>query len=295
MQIALVVLFFAALRFRPALERQHAASALLLVVGLLLGQLSWQFLATKSWADTTSLVRHALATRTGPLNCPRVSEEYGKAASPSVDRVLCGWWATPLSIILAPDRKVRALLISPESFRPFDALDANALPTMRFAPVDYGPYVQQLSPTQALVRADTIGFTRKGDGWLMTRNGFSHPEDWGTWTVGRTASLEFCGAQKSMDGRNEVRLRFKLGAFVPPARPRLDVQLFAGGGKVGDWSFANPETIAERDLVVPSDLFKNGCVTLEFRMSDVASPASLGLYKDTRQLGIVLIELKVAG
>ena len=128
----------------------------------------------------------------------------------------------------------------------------------------------------------------------MTRNGLSRPEDWGTWTDGRTASLELCVAQKARDGHHAVRLRFKLGAFVPPTRPRLDVQVFADSGKVGDWSFANPETFTERDLEVPSALFKNGCVTLEFRMSDVASPASLGLSGDPRQLGIALIELKVA-
>ena len=52
--------------------------------------------------------------------------------------------------------------------------------------------------------------------------------------------------------------------------------------------------VNERDLEVPSAPFKNGCVTLEFRMSDVALPASLGLSADPRQLGIALIELKVA-
>ena len=143
-------------------------------------------------------------------------------------------------------------------------------------------------------RGDRIEFTRKGDGWLATRSGFSYPEDWGTWAVARAASLELCVDPKAANDRHDVHLKFKVRPYVPPARPDLAVVVLADGRKVADWSFAQPEVVAQRDLDVPAALFRDGCARMELRISDLASPASLGLGADPRPLGIALIEIAVA-
>jgi hypothetical protein len=295
MQLALVALFFAALRFRPVPRRKDALCASILIAGLLTGQLSWQLLATKAWTETTSLVRHVLATQAGPVDCVTVSDDL-RTVSPTIDQVLwsCGWWVTPLSIILAPDRNVRALLVSRDRYAPFDPLNPRKLPSMQYAPVDYNPYLRHLGPAKPMGRGDRVEFTRKGDGWLATRSGFSFPEDWGTWAVARAASLELCVDPKAANDRHDVHLKFKLAPFVPPARPDLAVVVLADGRKVADWSFAHPEVVTQRDLDVPAALFRDGCARIELRISDLASPASLGLGADRRPLGIALIEIAVA-
>jgi hypothetical protein len=292
MQCGLAALLVVAYCYRPFWSRIVSPEASILVGGLMLGQLSWQALATKSWIEGTAAVRQVLATRTGPQFCPSISNEYSKSLTVGLDRMLCNWWVTPLSIALAPMGHVKSIVLSSDSFRPFDPLRAKSLPSMRYAPVNYDEYSRSLAAVTTLTAGDTVVFTTKGNGWLLTEGGFSHPEPWATWSQGRSAAMSFCVKGRTGEDRG-MRLRFKVTAFVPDARPRLIVTVSAADRQVGEWVFNKGDAIVERLVNVPSEATDNGCTSLRFTMSDVASPASLGLSGDPRTLGLALVEMTV--
>lgn len=291
-QCGLVALLILAYRHRQFRSRVASAEVAILLGGLVLGQLSWHALATKSWIEATAAVRQVLATRAGPQFCPSISDEYSKSLTVGLDRILCNWWITPLSIVLAPAGQVKSIMLSPDSFRPFDPLAVKSLPSMRFVPVNYDEYLRSLATVKTLARGETVAFTTRGQGWLLTTTGFSHPESWGTWSEGKLAAMSFC-IKDGVAGKQDIHLRFKVAAFVPEARPRLVVAIAAKEKQLGEWVFGKGDAIVDRFVNVPPDLSERGCTNLVFTMSDVTSPASLGISGDPRMLGLALVEMKV--
>jgi len=318
-QFGLALLFLAAYRCRPFRKRIDTPWIAVLVGGLVVGQLSWHALATKAWIEASAALRQVLNTRTGPQFCPTLSREYAAALTVGLDRILCDWWVTPLSVLLAPDGQVRSLVLSADAFRPFDPLSPGVLPSMPFAPVNYdaylkaladlnGPrrqgaiattaaagyadYVKSLPDASALKRGEMIGFTMSANGSVLIKSGFAPPESWGTWTNAERAVLSVCFRDGT--GRSDgERLRFRVKPFVSDARPRLVVGIEAGGRRIDEWVFDNGEGFVDRIVRLPPEAVEGRCATLNFVMPGVVSPASLGISADPRKLGFALVEMRV--
>lgn len=291
MQFGLAVLLISANLISQLRNRLLSTEIGILVVGLIFGQLSWQALITKSWIEATAAIKHVLATQEGPRFCPLINNEYANSLGIRLDHILCNWWITPLSIVLSPSGQVRSLLISSESFQPFDPLRVDSLPRMKSSSVNYAGYIQTLATATTIAPGSTLDFTINGLGWLHTTSGFSNPEPWGTWTVGPMATMSLC-IRTDTSFKNKVRMRYKVGAFVPEARPSLLVTISIDNKEISTWSFSKNEGISERLLDLPLDSFQNNCAKLVFSMSDVASPASLGMSGDPRNLGVSFIQMK---
>jgi hypothetical protein len=112
--------------------------------------------------------------------------------------------------------------------------------------------------------------------------GWSPAEQASRWTEGNEATLVF-----RVDAIHELLFTMKLHAFVIPnqhPQQRLSVKL--NGSVIENLSFKDSEP-HEISLILPVNMLlpQN---TLQFSLPDAASPKSLRLGEDTRQLGIAV-------
>lgn len=106
-----------------------ALCMVLAAVGLL-----WQFNSVLQWSRALNSFRATLAEERGFVEwddaLQRMSPDRRRLAS----RLLYGWTASPMSLVLAPGGQVRTIVgtTRPVGYRPFDPLDLDKLPRSRF-------------------------------------------------------------------------------------------------------------------------------------------------------------------
>jgi hypothetical protein len=119
--------------------------------------------------------------------------------------------------------------------------------------------------------------------------GWSTPEPWGRWMLGRTATMVF---KVSGHSRRDVRVKLSIVAFIPPSHPHQRIDVLANGELLTQQTVR--EASSELSLVIPARVVENdGLVRLVFDLPDAISPASLGLSIDQRELSIGVTQLYV--
>jgi len=293
LQIVVIAMYLCAKKFFSQQLYTRIASVALTVSALAIGQIAWQVAATNSWSNATSVAVNSLRSSVGIAPCNENTLRGGAWYQIPPASVLCHWWVMPLSIVLAPDRNVVAMLTSTESFKPFDPLDASALPGMRFAPVDYSRYNSAVDAQKTIQLNQSVSFSAGSNGNLLIRSGFSVPEKWATWTDGRSAKLGFC-LKEPLD-ETGLQVRFTLNPFVSVIRPSLDVFVKANGHAETTWHFSQENPPISRAVQIPQDHFSSGgCVDLQFEFSDARPASRMGAAGDPRELGIALIDMLVS-
>jgi hypothetical protein len=123
--------------------------------------------------------------------------------------------------------------------------------------------------------------------------GWSGAEDWGTWSDGDEAFLNFNYRDKL---QHDVTLEITFNVFSAGSHQRQGVSLSANGEPVGEWHVdaAADRMPLTKKLSIPASLLQSGHLELKFRIANPMSPAQVGLSADDRRLGIGLIRLKVA-
>ena len=131
---------------------------------------------------------------------------------------------------------------------------------------------------------DTLVFGVDGNGLPALVDGWGEPEEWGTWSVAKRASMSFSlQAPTAQSIRADLRYR----AFVSTAHPHLMVSCCIAGQEVAAWGCSDARPSRVQELTIPAALIPSyGAVNLELKVSDPRSPAELGLSSDTRLLGI---------
>ncbi len=120
--------------------------------------------------------------------------------------------------------------------------------------------------------------------------GWSVPEPWGRWMDGRIGALAF-----RIEPHRNIRLQFRLRAFIPLDRPFQHIDVLANGNLVAQQVFREPEDDSVLSFVVSATIVSgDGLVRLTFRCPDAVSPASLAMNGDGRELSIGLLDLHVA-
>ena len=151
--------------------------------------------------------------------------------------------------------------------------------------------ILELDPVSPGEKLD-FGSSRKGVGYL--RAGWSAPEDWGTWSASRYATIFLPTSPEQVDS---VVMDF--AASVSPSHPVQRVEILVNGSQAFSGSIISG-SVSERfgtlEFKIPeaakSDSFKG--ITMEFRLPDAASPKEMGTGEDTRTLalGLQAITLK---
>jgi hypothetical protein len=277
---------------RFSVLRRNASVVVMFTGALVVGQIAWQLLATHSWKHALDRASVSVAQRRGTVACS--SEALGWTGESSIvvpaDAILCHWWVMPLSILLAPDAKVQAVITSSDSFRPFDPFDAGGLPPMTYAPVDFRTFSAHIDDAQLLRPGERVEFAQGRRGIDFLRAGFSHAENWATWTDGESAELKLCLA-----GSGPYMATFTMAPFVNPQRPVLQAEVLVNGAPAARWQFDQGAKTVERSVAIGAEGSSRGpgCATVVIRFNDVRPATELGAVGDPRRLGVAFISLSL--
>jgi len=141
----------------------------------------------------------------------------------------------------------------------------------------------------------TLSFVQGGEGIGFLLDGWSVDEDWGRWTDAQTASLVM-RMPAVTDG--VINLEFKSRAFLAAVHQSLEVAVSVNGQKLEVFKYVAPQDAHDsiRIVKIPRDLLtkNDGLLTIRFDIEKPASPASLGVSADGRNLGLGLVSLKLA-
>jgi len=124
-----------------------------------------------------------------------------------------------------------------------------------------------------------------GEGW-------SEPEDWGTWSLGRRSVLEI---PLAADATANLRLSVKGKFFVSEKHPRVVVHISANGVALETVEGTIVKSEIDQLLDLPPDVFAATPRRLEIAIAidDPASPLALGLSSDSREIGFGLKSMKL--
>lgn len=154
--------------------------------------------------------------------------------------------------------------------------------------------INYLSEIASIGTGETASFSKDGAGEKFILDGWSAAEDWGSWTSARTASLIMRPATVD-DGAMD--LEFMSRAFLVPTHQTLNIVVSINGQKLDTFKYQYPLDASDsvRKVKIPGDLIarSKGLFKVEFEMENPASPASLGLNADSRNLGLGLAWIKL--
>ena len=158
----------------------------------------------------------------------------------------------------------------------------------QFVP-DQGPFdpaALEASVSAPVLGAEELEFTRGGAGVAALIEGWSEPEQWGTWSVARNCVLRF---EVHPIPSRPVELVLACRAFVSDGNPQLRAACRVGNGAQQQLTFSKEAFAGLRRLMLdPAAIAADGTLTISLSLSDPRSPADLGLSSDARPLGIGL-------
>lgn len=122
--------------------------------------------------------------------------------------------------------------------------------------------------------------------WLVS--GWSTPETWGTWSVGKSAVLAIDPRQLPL-AEHGLRLHFDVSAYLTPRHTRQRIGVSLNGVYVGHYELVYPNLQAGIDVDLPPPLLASAQkIRLEFSLPDATSPNAGGASTDDRALGLGL-------
>jgi len=145
----------------------------------------------------------------------------------------------------------------------------------------------QLGSYQA---GEAIDFRQGGNALLYQRQGWDFSSPGGTWTIAPTARL----AMKLVGNAAEQKFSIELVAqgMVGPSHPVTRAELVINGISLGMHAFGHEQTL-QLPFHPPANTLSDGVLEMEFRVLDPVSPHTLGLSEDKRDLGVLLIRLRI--
>ena len=238
---------------------------------------------------------------------------YSLLAAPAIEQIVtlssstaseAVWFDKPALSLITPD----ILAPPPSVVSPFHRVDARLtstafwagllhdMPAFIFMEPPPKPLRQLFSPSWGYTRDmmtpvsknvainETISFAQGGRGAEIELFGWSTPEDWGVWSDGPIAMLQFILPDAATDPNQTLAVELTFGPFVPDAAHPLDVTIATRHG--------SKHLLFETDAPVIMTLpVTSGVVELRFNVPDCQSPHALGMNPDTRLLGIGLQRL----
>ncbi len=159
------------------------------------------------------------------------------------------------------------------------------------------PPVPRTHPLGAgLLDRDRILFSAHQPGVAMLADGWSSPEDWGTWATGLMSTLTV-RLQHDVFAASEAKMVFSASAYLPVGVSAKAVKIYLSDPPVSPdpittWTLTPaPQSLT---LCIPGEeIPSDRPITLTFRAERSYSPSQLNLSGDSRVLNFGLRELTV--
>ena len=134
---------------------------------------------------------------------------------------------------------------------------------------------------------ETIRFSIGGTGERFLAYGWSAPENWGVWSIGRRSEVVLGIPNIASD----ADLTIVATAFVHERAPVKEFRVSVNGRDFGTWTFMLGELPAKRSIVIPRELLAGASrLRIAFVPNVVESPTKIGV-PDSRQISLKLVEL----
>jgi len=130
-----------------------------------------------------------------------------------------------------------------------------------------------------------IKFGAGGDSERFRTSGWSNTEGEHTWTEGNSAVLIFSGLPRSQP----LTLKMTIVGLTKPAQPPAQPTAVYANGKKIDWQVADKKQYVAS--ISAHAVNNTGILTLKFHMPKAASPQSLGINPDPRELALGIFDL----
>lgn len=141
------------------------------------------------------------------------------------------------------------------------------------------------TPSPRRLRADDTLDFRDADVVGSVGTGWWPSEEWGSWSVGRRATVGI-----ELDADVETRLLVLCQAFTTERSPSQTVHVRINGARVARWDFAFGEPKHEREVALPDG---RGRYDIEFRIARPRCPTRELGYHDDRLLGLGVTSIRV--
>lgn len=152
---------------------------------------------------------------------------------------------------------------------------------------DYPLYLYRRVPQLAPV-GDAVSFAEGGAGLVWLRSGWSHPEAWGTWSLGPRATISINPETLPKSENGEV-LRLHANVFVNAQHPIQRVNVAVDGAGVGSYVARYPSSELTMNVTFSAArLEARRPITVSFALPDAISPSAAGQSSDARVLAIGL-------
>ncbi len=137
---------------------------------------------------------------------------------------------------------------------------------------------------------DRLDFRGAGSGRLTTVSGWSDPELIGTWTDASDALLAVRGFSAA---RGPLHLRAHAVGFLAGSHREVKVTVTVNGSGAGVWDFAREGAVVEREGEAPAMSLGPAVTRIVFHIDSPRSPLEMGVSKDPRKLGMLLVDLSL--
>jgi hypothetical protein len=134
---------------------------------------------------------------------------------------------------------------------------------------------------------ETVDFGTDGSSIPFVWAGFASPEKAGTWTSDKVATLIM-----KPDGASRGQLQLRATGFIAGGPVRVSVLI--NEAAAGEMTFDKKNSEGTFTFAMPEGTMQEGTLKIDFMISEPKSPASLGLSRDSRELGFMLHSLRIA-
>jgi hypothetical protein len=139
----------------------------------------------------------------------------------------------------------------------------------------------KVSTTRLIKLGEKIDLSRFGKyATVFLGPGWSVPENWGTWSIQKSASI-----QLPLPAKNPSSLSIQGQAFVLQSKPAQLIEIYINGRIMQ--KFTAIDRLKNSIVVpIPNEFLGGEGLKIEFQFPDAVSPQSLGVGIDSRKLGL---------
>lgn len=142
------------------------------------------------------------------------------------------------------------------------------------------------------LRFDTkFNSSYEGRGIRLLGYEWSLPENWGVWSDGNLATMNF---ELEEIPKGDLLLELESIAYVNEQHPEQTIKIYINNHHIENLRYKYPSKPEVRKIFIPRQylLEKNGFMNIEFRMNPL-SPKDFGNSLDNRRLGIGIISMRL--
>ncbi len=137
---------------------------------------------------------------------------------------------------------------------------------------------------------DVYQFSLGGNAERCLLSGWSVPEPWGIWSIGKKSEVGF-RLSESLSG--SIHLTVSANPFVHAGRPMKEIEVFVNDQWVATWNYQFGHGTEKRSASIPQNIYQQneGVMKIKFVPSEVDSPKQAGLSNDRREVSLGLVDL----